>query len=94
MTHWDSVFPNQILQVQYENVVADLESEVARILEYCNLPMEQACLDFHKTDRLVQTPSSEQVRQPINRKGLTQWEPFEPFLKPLKKALGSQFGVK
>jgi tetratricopeptide (TPR) repeat protein len=93
MTHWDSVFPNQILQVKYENVVADLESEVARILEYCNLPMEQACLDFYKTERLVQTPSSEQVRQPINRNGLTQWEPFELFLEPLKRALGPQFDV-
>lgn len=90
MAHWDQLFPGQILRVQYENVVADLETEVLRMLEFCGLEMESACLEFHKTDRLVRTPSSEQVRQPIYRQGLQQWQNFEEFLTPLKVALGNQ----
>ena len=88
MRHWNEVLPGQILQVQYEDVVADLETQVRRILDFCDLPFEQACIDFHKTSRSVRTASSEQVRQPINTKGLEQWRPFEPFLSPLKEALG------
>nr|NIQ09043.1 sulfotransferase [Gammaproteobacteria bacterium]NIQ74979.1 sulfotransferase [Gammaproteobacteria bacterium] len=90
MDHWDSVFPGQILRVQYEDVVEDLASQVARILKYCGLEMQQACLEFHKTERFVGTPSSDQVRQPINRQGLQQWKEFEEFLLPLKKALGPE----
>lgn len=88
MDHWDEVFPSQILRVQYEDVVDDLESQVARLLKFCGLEMQQACLEFHETDRLVRTPSSEQVRQPINTKGLQQWENFAAHLQPLKTALG------
>ena len=90
MDHWDNVFPGQILRVQYEDVIDDLESQVARMLKYCGLEMQQACLDFHKTDRLVRTPSSEQVRQPINQQGLQQWKEFEEFLQPLETALGPE----
>jgi hypothetical protein len=61
---------------------------VARILDYCGLPFEPACIDFHKTERSVRTPSSEQVRQPIFRDGLDQWKKFEPWLEPLRNALG------
>jgi len=88
MDHWGQVFPGQILRVQYEDVVADLETEVSRVLEYCGLEMQSACLEFHKTDRPVRTPSSEQVRQPIYQQGLQQWREYEEFLQPLKKALG------
>lgn len=88
MDHWDTVFPGDILRVQYEDVVADLESEVRRILAYCDLPYEAACVDFHKTERAVKTASSEQVRQKINRQGMDKWKPFEPWLGPLKDALG------
>ena len=88
MEHWDSVLPGQILRVQYEDVVADLEGQVRRILEYCGLPFEQACLDFHATERAVRTASSEQVRQPINTRGIEQWRHFETHLDPLKQALG------
>ena len=88
MDHWDRVLPDQVLLVQYEDVVADLESQVRRILDYCNLPFESACLSFHKTERAVRTPSSEQVRQPIYREGLEQWRYFDHHLEPLRQALG------
>jgi len=89
MDHWHDVLPGRILSVQYENVVSDLEGQVRRILDYCELPFEEACLSFHKTERAVRTASSEQVREKINTKGLEQWRPYEPWLDPLKDALGS-----
>lgn len=88
MDHWDTVLPAQILRVQYEDVVADTETQVRRVLDYLDLPFEQACVDFHKTKRSVRTASSEQVRQPIFKSGLEQWRNYEPWLDPLKDALG------
>lgn len=90
MDHWDEVLPGEILRVQYEDVVGDTETQVRRILDYLGLPFEQACLEFHKTKRSVRTASSEQVRQPIFKSGLEQWRNFEPWLDPLKEALGSE----
>ena len=90
MDHWDQVLPGQILRVQYEDVVGDTETQVQRMLDYLNLPFEQACVDFHKTKRSVRTASSEQVRQPIFKSGLEQWRNFEPWLNPLKDALGPE----
>ena len=90
MAHWDDVMPNQVLRVQHEDVVADLETEVHRMLDYCDLPFEEACLEFHKTERNVRTPSSEQVRQPIFSDALEQWKNYEPWLTPLKEALGAK----
>jgi tetratricopeptide (TPR) repeat protein len=87
MDHWDAVLPGRVLRVQYEDVVADLEGNVRRILDHCGLPFEASCLDFHKSKRSVRTPSSEQVRQPIFRSGLDQWTNFEAQLAPLKQAL-------
>ena len=87
MDHWDKVLPGKILRVQYEDVVADLETQVRRILDYCGLPFEQACIDFHSNKRAVRTPSSEQVRQPIYQSGLEQWRHYESHLGPLKDAL-------
>ena len=87
MDHWDRELPGKILRVQYEDVVADLETQVRRILDYCGLPFEQACIDFHTNKRAVRTPSSEQVRQPIYQSGLEQWRNYEAHLGPLKKAL-------
>lgn len=89
MEHWDKVLPGKVLRVQYEDVVADLEIQVRRILDYCGLPFEQACVDFHTTQRAIRTPSSEQVRQPIYQSGVEQWQNFESHLGPLKKALGN-----
>ncbi len=88
MEHWERVMPGRILRVHHEAVVEDLEREVRRLLDFCGLEFEPACLDFHKTDRVVRTASSEQVRQPLNTGGLEQWRAFEPWLDPLKQALG------
>jgi hypothetical protein len=92
MRHWDDVLPGRILRVQHEDVVDDLEGNVRRILDYCDLPFEESCVDFHKTKRSVRTPSSEQVRQPIFRDGLDQWRKYEAWLDPLKEALGDAPG--
>lgn len=88
MDHWDKVLPGRVLRVQYEDVVSDLETQVRRILDYCGLPFEAACLNFHETERSVRTPSSEQVRQPIFASGLEQWRNFDAWLGPLRDALG------
>jgi len=88
MRHWDKVLPGKILRVQYEDVVEETETEVRRLLDFCDLPYEEACLSFYETNRSVRTASSEQVRQPIYTSGLEQWRHFEPWLSPLKKALG------
>jgi tetratricopeptide (TPR) repeat protein len=87
MDHWDSVSPNSVLRVHYENVVADLDTQVARILEYCELPFEAECLNYYNTERAVRTASSEQVRQPIYREGVAQWTHFKPFLSALEGVL-------
>ncbi|NCF24693.1 MAG: tetratricopeptide repeat protein, partial [Gammaproteobacteria bacterium] len=88
MDHWDTVLPGKVLRVQYEDVVNDTVHEVRRILDYCGLPYEDACVNFHETKRSVRTPSSEQVRQPIYTSGLEQWRNYEAWLEPLKSALG------
>ena len=88
MDHWDTVLPGKVLRVHYEDVVADIDTQVRRILDYCGLPFEEGCINFHQTDRSVRTPSSEQVRQPIYKSGLAQWRNFEKWLEPLREALG------
>ncbi len=89
MDHWDAVLPEgRVLRVQHEDVLDDLERQVRRILDYCNLPFEVGCLEFYKNDRAVRTASSEQVRKPISRKGVGQWQKFEPYLDALKLSLG------
>jgi tetratricopeptide (TPR) repeat protein len=93
MDHWDAVLPGRVLRVQHEDVVNDLESSVRRILDYCGLPFEAACVEFHKTKRSVRTPSSEQVRQPIFRDGLDQWKNYEPYLGSLRAILGPELAA-
>ena len=97
MDHWDAVLPGKVLCVQYEDVVGDLETQVRRILDHCGLEFEPACLSFHRTERAVRTPSSEQVRQPIFKSGLDYWRNYESWLDPLKDALGEdvrrRFGI-
>jgi hypothetical protein len=88
MAHFDDAAPGRIHRVIYENLVADTEAEVRRLLGYLDLPFEPACLRFYENRRAVDTPSSEQVRQPIFIDGLDQWRNFEPWLDPLKAALG------
>jgi tetratricopeptide (TPR) repeat protein len=88
MRHWQQALPGRILTVQYEDVVEDLEGSVRRILDFCGLPFEPTCLQFHRTERSVRTASSEQVRRPISREGLDQWKNYERWLRPLQEALG------
>ena len=90
MDHWDRVLPGKILRVRYEDVVADLDTQVRRLLDHCGLPFEAACLNFHQTERAVRTASSEQVRQPIFKSGVDQWENFSPYLDPLRGILGPE----
>ena len=88
MAHWEAALPGKILRVEHENVVRDLESNVKRILEFCELEFEPGCVDFHKTKRSIHTASSEQVRQPIFKDGIEQWRHYDPWLRPFKAALG------
>jgi Sulfotransferase family len=89
MTHWERVLPGKILRVQYEDVVNDLEPGVRRILDFCGLEFEPACVEFHRSRRTVHTPSSEQVHQPIYRQGIDQWRHFAQWLAPLKRTLAT-----
>jgi tetratricopeptide (TPR) repeat protein len=88
MRHWDTVLPGHVLRVQHEDVVDDLDGSVRRLLDFCQLDFEPACVEFHKTERSIRTASSEQVRQPIYREGLEQWRHYEPWLGSLRVALG------
>jgi tetratricopeptide (TPR) repeat protein len=88
MRHWNRVLPGRVLRVQHEDLVDDLEGNVRRLLEYCGLAFESACVEFHRTERSIRTASSEQVRQPIYREGLDQWRRYEPWLGSLRTALG------
>jgi tetratricopeptide (TPR) repeat protein len=88
MAHFDEVLPGRVHRVLYEDLVEDTAREVARLLEACGLLFESACLKFYENDRAVRTVSSEQVRRPIFRQGLEQWRAYEPWLDPLKQALG------
>jgi tetratricopeptide (TPR) repeat protein len=88
MRHWDQALPGRVLRICYDDLVQDVGASARRLLQYCELGFEPGCLEFHKTARAVNTASSEQVRQPIFRDGLSQWRRFEPWLDPLKEALG------
>jgi tetratricopeptide (TPR) repeat protein len=88
MRHWDAVLPGRILRVRYEDIVEDLDGNVRSILKFCGLEFEAACIEYYKADRSINSASSEQVRQPIFREALFQWRNYEPFLNPLKDALG------
>jgi tetratricopeptide (TPR) repeat protein len=88
MAHWDYALPGRILRIKHEDVVDDLDANVRHILEFCELEFEQGCVEFHKTERTVHSASSEQVRRPLYREGVDQWRHYEPWLGPLKEALG------
>ncbi len=87
MDHWNKVIPNQILSINYEDLINDFEKSVNEILDYCSLPFEQDCIDFYKNKRSVRTPSSEQVRQPIFKSGLDYWKNYESNLDELANNL-------
>ncbi len=84
----DNAMPGRVHRVIYERLIEDTETEVRRLLDYCGLPFEAGCLRFYENERAVRTASSEQVRQPIFRDALEHWRHFEPWLEPLKAALG------
>jgi tetratricopeptide (TPR) repeat protein len=88
MAHFDRVAPGRVHRVIYERMVEDTESEVRALLDYCGLPFEESCLRFYQNPRAVRSASSGQVRRPIFREGLEQWRHYEPWLGPLKGALG------
>jgi cytochrome c-type biogenesis protein CcmH/NrfG len=90
LAHFDAVLPGRVHRVVYEDMVADTDTEIRRLLDYCGVTFEPACLRFWETDRTVTTASSEQVRKPIFRDGLDQWRHFEPWLHPLKDALAAR----
>jgi len=87
MEHWHQVLPGKVLDVKYEEVVADTENQIRRILDYCNLDWEDGCLNFHETDRDVKTASSEQVRRPIYASSVNSWRSYEPYLGDLIEIL-------
>tara|TARA_B100000614_G_scaffold257576_1_gene278098 strand:- start:892 stop:1758 length:867 start_codon:yes stop_codon:yes gene_type:complete len=88
MNHWDKVLPGKIHRVLYENMIDDTENEIRKLIDFCNLEFEENCIEFYKNKRAVRTPSSEQVRQPIYKKGIDQWKNYEKWLYPLKETLG------
>ena len=87
MGHWNKVLPNQILSINYEDVVNNFEESVNEILKYCEIPFETECLEFYKSKRSVKTPSAEQVRQPIYKSGMDYWKNYETYLDVLKNNL-------
>ncbi len=89
MEHVNAVLPGRVHRVHYEHLVADPEREVRRLLDYCKLPFEAECLRFYENRRIVHTISSEQVRLPIYSGSVEQWRHFEPWLGPMKDALGN-----
>jgi hypothetical protein len=86
--HFDAVLPGRLHRVFYEDLVAQPEREVRRLLDHLGLPFEDQCLEFHKTQRVVATVSAEQVRRPIYSEALEHWRHFEPRLGPLADSLG------
>ncbi len=88
MAHFDAALPGRVHRVIHEDLIDHTEREVRRLLDYCDLPFEQGVLRFFENERPVRTASSEQVRRPINRAGVDQWKHYEPWLDPLKAALG------
>jgi hypothetical protein len=88
MSHFDDVLPGRVHRIHYESLVSDTETEVRRLLDYCGLSFEEACLNFHESRRPVNTPSSEQVRSRIFRDAVEHWRHYEPWLGPLRAALG------
>lgn len=95
MEHWREVLPEgAFLEVRYEDIVADQEAQARRLIEYCGLEWDDACLDFHRNKRVVRTASMTQVRQPIYQSSVERWRPYEEFLRPLFDTLGDLAPVR
>ena len=89
MDHFDRVAPGRVIRVIHEELIAEPEAGIRSLLDRLGLPFDEACLNFQDNKRAVRTSSSEQVRRPISREGVEQWRSFEPWLEPLRQALGS-----
>jgi hypothetical protein len=88
MEHWRSILPDgTFIEVQYEDIVADMEGQARRLIDYVGLPWDKACLDFHKNERSIRTASVTQVRQPIYASSVERWRHYEAYLQPLLKKL-------
>ncbi len=87
MSHWDMLLEDRILHLDYEALVNNTESEIRRLLDFCDLKFEPGCMDFYKTKRAVSTASAAQVREPIYRDSVSQWKHYAPYLHPLEEAL-------
>jgi hypothetical protein len=94
MAHFDRLLPGRVHHLSYETLVNDTETEIRRLIDYCGLPFEAACLRYWETERAVQTPSAEQVRQPIYQSAIAQWQHYAVWLEPMQEAFGklSQVG--
>ena len=91
MEHWRRVLPaNSMLDLQYEDLVADSEVQARSLIDFCELDWSDDCLNFHKTKRSVRTASVTQVRQPIYKTSVERWRRYEQFLQPLRDALGQE----
>ena len=88
MAHFDAVLPGRVHHIQYETLVDDTEAEIRRLIDYCGLPFEEGCLRYWETERAIQTPSSEQVRQPIFKAAVDQWTHYAEWLEPMRAAFG------
>jgi hypothetical protein len=93
MAHFDAVLPGRVYRVIHEALLADTESQVRSLLAHCGLEFEESCLRFYENERAVRTASAHQVRRPISRAGVDQWRHFEPWLGPLREALGDVVGA-
>jgi hypothetical protein len=89
MAHFDRVLPGRVHRVIYEQLVANPDTEIRKLLEYLDLPFEENCLRYHATERAIRTPSSEQVRSPMFADAIDHWRRFEPWLGSLINSLGS-----
>ena len=92
MSHWESVFPESILRVDYEDVVEEPESTSRRVMDYIGLPWDPSCLDYQKTSRIVRTASDHQVRKPIYKSAVGRWKRYEAWLDDLEKGLSMDLG--
>lgn len=88
MAHFDDVLPGRVHHIQYETLVENTEAEINRLIDYCDLPLEEGCLHYWETERAIQTPSSEQVRQPIFKGAVEQWRNYADWLGPMRAAFG------
>ena len=89
MTHWRAVLPkDRFIEINYEDLVTNIEPEARRLIDFLGLPWDDAMLDFHKTERSVRTASAAQVRQGLYQTSVERWKPYAPYIKPLLKALG------